>query len=65
MMAGVWISVPVKHKENLAAGSPPRSGSWKTAQIVPAEISKQGKKGWSPTVVSDLESALNKKRIPE
>ena len=53
MMAGVWISVPVKHKENLAAGSPPRSGSWKTAQIVPAEISKQGKKGWSPTVVSD------------
>lgn len=55
-MVRVWISVAVvKHKENLAAGSPPRSESWKTAQIAPAEISKQGKKGWWPTMVSDLE----------
>lgn len=59
------ISVAVKHKENLAAGSPPHSESWKTAEIVPAEISKQNKKGWWPTMVNDLESALNKNRIPE
>ena len=64
-MVRVGISVAMMHKENLASGSPPHSEAWKTAEIVPAEISKQNKKGRWPTTVSDLESALNKKRIPE